>query len=550
MRLITDEGLDGLGEAVPLSLRGGADLAAVERGIRKGTRRLRRADLSDFAGAEPTLAGDRRLHPHGRRPPDARPGEGGDRDGAVRPRRQGVGSARSGAARRRRGDAGGLQRDPGRRPTRRRSPPTPSAGPSTGSPPSSSRSAPATTSPRCARCARRSARRPGSASTPTAPGRVDEALGVLAMIEPLEIELVEQPVADARARWPRSRRRPAIPIAADESVAERQATPSAAQRAGACDLATVKLAKVGGIGEANGIAEALPIYLSSALDGPVGIAAAAHAAQALPSRGRGRARPRPRDPAAVRRDDRRRASATLDGDLLQLPDGPGPRGRARRGRAGAAPARSSVRSRWTATNRNTALASAMVEELARCGVRRRGDLPRARARPRWRWRSGASRRSRRASIVDERSRRLLRARRRAGDATPGRGPLHLGHRGGQPPPGRLRGRRGGGAADRAHRRPPAGAARDRRRADDRPAQALRRRRCAGSARSAPTTPTTPACSTSARSPAAPTRPRRRPAAGPGPPERRLARPARPRAAPGRRHRDLAAGARGPRRPAR
>ena len=55
-RLITDEGLVGLGEAVPLALRGGADLAAVERGIRKGTRRLRRADLSDFSGSEPTLA--------------------------------------------------------------------------------------------------------------------------------------------------------------------------------------------------------------------------------------------------------------------------------------------------------------------------------------------------------------------------------------------------------------------------------------------------------------------------------------------------------------
>ena len=55
-KLITDEGLVGLGEAVPLALRGGADLGAVERGIRKGTRRLRRAELSDFAGHEPTLA--------------------------------------------------------------------------------------------------------------------------------------------------------------------------------------------------------------------------------------------------------------------------------------------------------------------------------------------------------------------------------------------------------------------------------------------------------------------------------------------------------------
>ena len=124
---------------------------------------------------------------------------------------------------------------------------------------------------------------------------------------------------------------PTIPIAADESVASAQGRRARAQRAGACDLATVKLAKVGGIGEANGIAKALPIYLSSALDGPLGIAAAAHAAQALPFEGPGRgARPRARDPAAVLRDDRRAASATLDGGLLSVPDGPGPRGRDRR----------------------------------------------------------------------------------------------------------------------------------------------------------------------------------------------------------------------------
>ena len=43
----------------------------------------------------------------------------------------------------------------------------------------------------------------------------------------------------------------------------------------------MKLSKVGGIGTASGIAAELPVYLSSSLDGPVGIAAAAHAAQAL-----------------------------------------------------------------------------------------------------------------------------------------------------------------------------------------------------------------------------------------------------------------------------
>ena len=39
-----------------MSLRGGADAAAIERALRKGTRRLRRADLSDFSGENATLA--------------------------------------------------------------------------------------------------------------------------------------------------------------------------------------------------------------------------------------------------------------------------------------------------------------------------------------------------------------------------------------------------------------------------------------------------------------------------------------------------------------
>src|SRR4051812_32375921 len=56
LRLQTDTGIEGLGEAVPLALRGGADMRSVFRGLLKGTRRLRRADLSDFSGDEPTLA--------------------------------------------------------------------------------------------------------------------------------------------------------------------------------------------------------------------------------------------------------------------------------------------------------------------------------------------------------------------------------------------------------------------------------------------------------------------------------------------------------------
>ena len=57
-----------------------------------------------------------------------------------------------------------------------------------------------------------------------------------------------------------------------------------AQRAvamGACRMTGIKLSKVGGPEAAIEIAEVLPAYLSSALDGPVGIAAAAQVALTL-----------------------------------------------------------------------------------------------------------------------------------------------------------------------------------------------------------------------------------------------------------------------------
>ena len=80
------------------------------------------------------------------------------------------------------------------------------------------------------------------------------------------------------SRWRRWRRwrscaaSTSIPLAADESVA----TLAEAERAvalGACACTGIKLSKVGGPEEALAIAEVLPAYVSSALDGPVGIAA-------------------------------------------------------------------------------------------------------------------------------------------------------------------------------------------------------------------------------------------------------------------------------------
>jgi o-succinylbenzoate synthase len=108
---------------------------------------------------------------------------------------------------------------------------------------------------------------------------VETAKRMLKSLEPLEIELAEQPVtslgeaAEVAAST-------SIPIAGDESV-ESRADAVRAVAMSACSLTGVKLSKVGGPEAAIEIAEVLPAYVSSALDGPVGIAAAAQVAQTL-----------------------------------------------------------------------------------------------------------------------------------------------------------------------------------------------------------------------------------------------------------------------------
>lgn len=108
---------------------------------------------------------------------------------------------------------------------------------------------------------------------------VETAKRTLAAIEPFEVELAEQPVAglEAMAEVGAST---SIPIAGDECI-ETRADAEEAARAGACDVAGVKLSKAGGPEAAVEIAEVMPTYLSSALDGPVGIAAAAQVARML-----------------------------------------------------------------------------------------------------------------------------------------------------------------------------------------------------------------------------------------------------------------------------
>ena len=101
----------------------------------------------------------------------------------------------------------------------------------------------------------------------------------LSALEAFDIELAEQPVTTLEELAELSKCT-SIPLAADESVA----SPDEAERAaslGACAYTGVKLSKVGGPAPALAIADILPAYLSSALDGPVGIAAAAQVAQTL-----------------------------------------------------------------------------------------------------------------------------------------------------------------------------------------------------------------------------------------------------------------------------
>lgn len=153
------------------------------------------------------------------------------------------------------------------------------------------------------------------------------------------IELVEQPVAELNEMAELRRRVQArsegagntaspIPIAADESVS----SPTEAQKAsalGACDLATVKLSKTGQLRPELG--GALPFYLSSALDGPVGIAAAAHAFQAMTAAERalpsaaGSSAPLAQGLATQRLFAATIAARECDlvGPLLHLPPGPG-----------------------------------------------------------------------------------------------------------------------------------------------------------------------------------------------------------------------------------
>jgi o-succinylbenzoate synthase len=96
------------------------------------------------------------------------------------------------------------------------------------------------------------------------------------------LEYLEQPCAtiDELAAL---RRRIEVPIAADESIRKAD-DPLAVVRAGAADVAVLKVAPLGGVSALLDIAGQIdiPVVISSALDSAVGIAAGLTAAAALP----------------------------------------------------------------------------------------------------------------------------------------------------------------------------------------------------------------------------------------------------------------------------
>ena len=97
------------------------------------------------------------------------------------------------------------------------------------------------------------------------------------------LEYLEQPCATVD-ELAQVRLRVDVPVAADESI-RKAADPLAVVRAGAADIAVLKVAPLGGVAALLDIAAHIdvPVVISSALDSAVGIAAGLTAAAALPA---------------------------------------------------------------------------------------------------------------------------------------------------------------------------------------------------------------------------------------------------------------------------
>lgn len=110
---------------------------------------------------------------------------------------------------------------------------------------------------------------------------VAQAIAAAKALGPLEY--IEQPCASVE-ELAQVRRQVDVPVAADESI-RKAGDPLAVVRAGAADIAVLKVAPLGGISALLTIAQQIdiPVVVSSALDSAVGIGVGLNAASALPS---------------------------------------------------------------------------------------------------------------------------------------------------------------------------------------------------------------------------------------------------------------------------
>jgi o-succinylbenzoate synthase len=112
---------------------------------------------------------------------------------------------------------------------------------------------------------------------------VDEAVAAArALTASGPLEYIEQPCKTVE-ELAEVRRRVDVPVAADESIRKAD-DPLGVVRAGAADIAVLKVAPLGGVRTLLTIAEQIdiPVVVSSALDSAVGIATGLQAAAALP----------------------------------------------------------------------------------------------------------------------------------------------------------------------------------------------------------------------------------------------------------------------------
>jgi L-Ala-D/L-Glu epimerase len=113
---------------------------------------------------------------------------------------------------------------------------------------------------------------------------VEEAVRAIESLSPAGLELVEEPTHGLR-EVREVRERVAVRVAIDETAGE-----LGALTAGVADAVCLKISRCGGIGRLVAAAALVrstgaEVYLASTLDGPLGVAAAVHAAAALASRG-------------------------------------------------------------------------------------------------------------------------------------------------------------------------------------------------------------------------------------------------------------------------